>query len=166
MNANEIVAKFAEKPPMVSIPYRDREAEVCAVCHKVFDLDDEDWDWNNPADHLDSCLWAQAKRHNLHHRSTKLIRYSDGNTKELFTYRLHVVGYIWMPRVMATYTYTLEAESDEEAIARVDTVAGDFCQVTDFCLSVAVHCGCCGAIQYETVRDFENEEAYLNVLDT
>lgn len=74
-------------------------------------------------------------------------------------YKVYVVGHIWWPNGYHSNEYEFTAENDEEAIRRVDGVAGDFSVVTDFELDRQEICPTCGQTVWECVKEFEEEGA-------
>ena len=75
-------------------------------------------------------------------------------------YKVYVVGHIWWPNgIECSNEYEFNAENDEDAVRRVDEVAGDFSLVTDFALFRRESCPTCGGIVWECFREFSEEGA-------
>lgn len=75
-------------------------------------------------------------------------------------YKVYVIGHIWWPNGFHSNEYEFDAENDEDAIRRVDGVAGDFAVVTDFELYRCESCPTCGCPTiWHCVREFEEEGA-------
>ena len=75
-------------------------------------------------------------------------------------YKVYVVGHIWWPNgIECSNEYEFSAEDDEDAIRRVNSVAGDFSLVTDFALFRRESCPTCGGTVWECFREFSEEGA-------
>ena len=75
-------------------------------------------------------------------------------------YKVYVVGHIWWPNgIECSNEYEFNAEDDEDAIRRVNSVAGDFSIVTDFALFRHESCPTCGGTVWECFREFSEEGA-------
>ena len=75
-------------------------------------------------------------------------------------YKVYVVGHIWWPNgIECSNEYEFNAEDDEDAIRRVNSVAGDFSIVTDFALFRQESCPTCGGTVWECFREFREEGA-------
>ena len=60
-----------------------------------------------------------------------------------------------------SHEYRFPAKDDEDAIEKVDQVAGDFSQVKDFELFRREFCSHCGHTVWECVREFTKEGASI-----
>ena len=75
-------------------------------------------------------------------------------------YKVYVVGHIWWPNgIECSNEYEFNAEDDEDAKRRVNSVAGDFSLVTDFALFRRESCPTCGGTVWECFREFSEEGA-------
>lgn len=74
-------------------------------------------------------------------------------------YKVYVVGHIWWPNGFHSNEYEFHAKDDEEAIRRVDPVAGDFSVVTDFALFRQESCPYCGQTVWECIKEFSEDGA-------
>lgn len=75
-------------------------------------------------------------------------------------YKVYVVGHIWWPNGFHSGEYDFNAEDDQEALQRIDGVAGDFSIVTDFELYRCESCPTCGCLTiWHCLREFEEEGA-------
>lgn len=74
-------------------------------------------------------------------------------------YKVLVVGHIYWPNGFHSNEYEFDAEDDEDAARRIDSVAGDFCIVTDFELYRRESCPTCGQTVWECVEEFTEEGA-------
>ena len=77
-------------------------------------------------------------------------------------YKARVVGFVWWPNGMeCSQEYRFPARDDEDALARIERVAGAFSQVKDFELFRRENCPHCGHVVWEQVKEFTKEGASI-----